>query len=60
MKIWRAPTDDWNGPDGPGFNQRYIAEISADDEVIDGRWERGMGEAGDAWELDLTLRYVRK
>jgi hypothetical protein len=60
MKIWRAPTDDWNGPDGPGFNQRYVGEISADDSVIDGRWERGMGPAGDAWELDLMLRYVRK
>ena len=31
--IWRAPGEDWNGPDGPGFNQRYIGEISADGTV---------------------------
>ena len=23
-RIWRAPGEDWNGPDGPGFNQRFI------------------------------------
>src|SRR6185503_13348180 len=40
-KIWTAPGEDWNGPDGPGFNQRWIAEISADGKTIDGRWERG-------------------
>ena len=28
--IWRAPGEDWNGPHGPGFNQRFIGEISAD------------------------------
>ena len=28
--IVRAPGEDWNGPDGPGFNQRFIGEISAD------------------------------
>ena len=27
--IWRAPGEDWNGPDGPGFNQRFFGEISA-------------------------------
>ena len=42
-KIWRAPGEDWNGPDGPGFNQRFIGEISADGTTIDGRWERGLG-----------------
>ena len=46
--IWRAPDEDWNGPDGPGFNQRFIGELSADGTTIDGRWERGMGDAGDA------------
>jgi hypothetical protein len=30
-------------PDGPGFNQRFIGEISADGKTIEGRWERGMG-----------------
>ena len=24
--IWRDPGEDWNGPDGPGFNQRFIGE----------------------------------
>ena len=59
-KIWRAPGEDWNGPDGPGFNQRFIGEISSDGNTIVGRWERGMGDAGDQWELDFPLTYVRK
>ena len=59
LNIWRAPDEDWNGPDGPGFNQRFIGEISADGNTIDGRWERGLGEAGDQWVLDFPLTYVR-
>ena len=59
-KIWLAPGEDWNGPNGPGFNQRFIGEFSADGKTIDGRWERGMGAAGDAWELDFPMTYVRK
>jgi hypothetical protein len=59
-RIWRAPEEDWNGPHGPGFNQRFIGEVSTDLERIEGRWERGMGEAGDAWELDFAMTYVRK
>jgi hypothetical protein len=58
--IWRAPGEDWNGPDGPGFNQRFIGEISADGWTIEGRWERGMGDAGDQWELDFRMTYVRR
>lgn len=57
--IWRDPAEDWNGPQGPGFNQRFIGELSADGTTIDGRWERGMGATGDEWELDFPLRYVR-
>ena len=57
--IWLAPGEDWNGSQGPGFNQRFIGEISADGTTIDGRWERGMGDAGDSWEVDFPLRYVR-
>ena len=59
-KIWRAPGEGWSGPDGPGFNQRFIGEISADGRTIEGRWERGMGDAGEAWEIDFPLTYVRK
>jgi hypothetical protein len=59
-KIWRAPGEDWTGPDGPGFNQRFIGELSADGNTIAGRWERGMGDSGDTWELDFPLTYVRK
>jgi hypothetical protein len=59
-KIWRAPGEDWNGADGPGFNQRFIGEISADGKKIAGRWERGMGDAGDQWEIDFPLTYSRK
>jgi hypothetical protein len=58
-KIWRAPGEDWNGPDGPGFNQRFIGEISADGKKIAGRWERGTGDAGDKWEIDFPLNYVK-
>jgi hypothetical protein len=58
--ISRAPGEDWNGPAGPGFNQRFIGELSPDGERIDGRWERGMGDAGDQWELDFPLNYVRR
>jgi hypothetical protein len=61
--TWRislAPGEDWNGPNGPGFNQRFIGEFSADGKTIDGRWERGMGAAGDEWELDFPMTYVRK
>jgi hypothetical protein len=59
-KVWRAPGEDWNGTDGPGFNQRFIGEISADGKTIEGRWERGMGDAGDEWELDFPMTYSRK
>jgi hypothetical protein len=59
-KIWRAPGEDWNGPNGPGFNQRFIGEISADGKTIEGRWERGMGEAGDQWVVDFPINYFRK
>jgi hypothetical protein len=58
--MWRAPGEDWNGPDGPGFNQRFIGEMSADGNAINGRWERGMGDAGDEWEIDFPMTYVRK
>ena len=57
--IWRAPGEDWNGPDGPGFNQRFIGEISADGGTIEGRWERGMGTPATHWELDFPIDYVR-
>jgi hypothetical protein len=59
--YWRAPGEDWkNGPDGPGFNQRVIAEISADGATIEARAERGMGDAGDEWELDFPISYRRR
>jgi hypothetical protein len=58
--IWRAPGEDWNGPDGPGFNQRFMGEISGDGQTIDGRWERGMGAAGDQWQIDFPITYSRK
>jgi hypothetical protein len=60
LKMWRAPGEDWNGPHGPGFNQRFIGEISADGRTIAGRWERGMGDAGDDWEIDFPITYTRK
>ena len=59
-KIWRPPGEDWNGPNGPGFNQRFIGDISADGKTIEARWERGVGETDDEWELDFSLTYFRK
>jgi hypothetical protein len=59
-KIWRAPGEDWNGPHGPGHNQRYIGEIAADGNTIEGRWERGAGDAGDEWEIDFPINYFRE
>jgi len=58
--IGGAPGEDWNGPDGPGFDQRFIGEISADRNRIKGRWERGVGKVGDKWELDFPIDYERK
>ena len=58
-KIWRDPGEDWNGPDGPGFNQRFTGEISPDGTTIRARWERGTGDVGDRWELDFALTYLR-
>jgi hypothetical protein len=59
-QIWLAPGEDWNGPDGPGFNQRFIGKISVNGRIIEGRWERGLGPAGDQWELDFPLTYTRR
>ena len=58
--IWRAPGEDWNGPHGPGFNQRFVGELSLDGNTIEGRWERGSGENGVDWEIDFPITYVRK
>ena len=58
--IWRDPTQDWNGPNGPGHNQRFIGEISADGQTIEGRWESGTGDAGDERVLDFPITYARR
>ena len=31
-----------------------VGEISADGRTIEGRWERGKGDAGDQWEIDTS------
>jgi hypothetical protein len=54
--IWRGD-ETWR--ESPGHNQRYVGEISPDASKITGAWERGLGEAGDQWELDFTLDYER-
>jgi hypothetical protein len=54
--IWRARGEDPNGPDGPGFDQRFVGEIAADGMTITGRWERGVG---DGWALDFAIHYIR-
>src|SRR3981081_1577510 len=45
-KMWRAPGEDWNGPHGPGFNQRFIGEISAGRKTIQAPGEGGVGRGG--------------
>jgi len=54
--IWRAD-ESWR--ESPGHNQRYVGEISPSGDKITGAWERGLGEAGDQWEVDFTLDYER-
>jgi hypothetical protein len=54
--VWRAD-ESWR--ESPGFNQRYVGEMSPAGDRIAGAWERGLGEAGDQWELDFTLDYQR-
>src|SRR5688572_7607286 len=56
-KILRDPGEDPNGRDGPGFDQRFIGELSGDRRTIDGRWER---RSGDKWEIDFPMTYKRK
>jgi hypothetical protein len=47
-------------PTVPAFNQRFFGKISADGKTIAGRWERGMGDAGNEWEIDFPINYFRK
>ena len=54
--MWRAD-ETWR--ESPGFNQRYIGEISPDGNAIDSAWERGLGDAGDEWTIDFSLDYTR-
>jgi hypothetical protein len=54
--IWRGD-ESWR--ESPGHNQRYVGEISPDGSTITGAWERGLGDAGDQWEVDFTLDYTR-
>jgi hypothetical protein len=58
-RIWRHPDEDPNGPEGPGFDQRFIGEISADGGRIQARWERRTGTTGDGWEVDFPIEYTR-
>jgi hypothetical protein len=58
-RIWLAPGEDWNGPHGPGFNQRFIGEIAADGGTREAHWERGLGPVGDEWEIDFPITYIR-
>jgi hypothetical protein len=52
-------SDETSDEDRRGFNQRFFGEISADGKTIEGRWDRGMGDAGDEWEVDLLINYFR-
>ena len=56
---WLITHADESWRDSPGHNQRYIGEIAPDGSRITGAWERGLGAAGDRWELDFTLDFQR-
>ena len=56
---WTILRGDESWRESPGHNQRYVGEISPDGSKITGAWERGLGEAGDRWEVDFTLDYER-
>lgn len=56
---WVISRADETWRESPGHNQRYVGEIAADGSKITGAWERGLGEAGDRWEVDFTLDYER-
>jgi hypothetical protein len=43
---------------GPDWPQRYVGELSPDDNAITGRWERGE-KPGDALEQDFDLNFTR-
>ena len=65
MKQFEPLIGEWHGEGEipikpPGFRQRFIGELSADGTTIEGRWERGMGIAGDRWEIDFPITYVRR
>ena len=59
--IWRAPGEDWNGPRRPRGSQPALhrRDLRGTGTTIAGRWERGLGAAGDAWEIDFPMTYVR-
>jgi len=47
-RIWR---------EAPGFNQRYIGNLSDDGRRINGRWE--FSEDGKSWKVDFDLNYTK-
>jgi hypothetical protein len=48
-KIWR---------ESPGFRQRFVGRVSADNRTIEASWEKATN--GGAWELDFDLTYTRR
>jgi len=58
-KSGAPPARIGTAPTAPA-NQRFIGEISADGKTIEGRWERGIGDAGGEWEIDFPINYFRK
>jgi len=56
---WVITRADETWRESPGFNQRYLGEISLDGSRITGAWERGLGDAGDRWQIDFRVEYER-
>jgi hypothetical protein len=58
--VWeqrRHPGDDPDGPDGPGFDQRFVGALSEDGKTMEVRFERS--EDGENWELDFPMTFTR-
>jgi hypothetical protein len=49
-KLWRKV---------PEFSQRFEAEVSNDEAVIQGHWEKSVN-GGNTWEHDFNVRYRRQ
>ena len=58
-EVWRAPGEDWNGPQARASTSASSARSRLTAPPSRARWERGIGDAGDAWAIDFPITYHR-